>query len=109
MLLPVFRKWSERNVKLIRKVNLIIATLFWLLVAASSYTAQTALDGEWQGALVREGSEAKVIVNFKKIANGFDGTMTMPTVGMFRQPLSKITLSSPQVHFEQDNLAAIFD
>src|SRR5262249_46170760 len=32
----------------------------------------------------------------------------MPSVGMFRQPLSKITFNFPQVHFEE-NLAAIFD
>ena len=35
--------------------------------------------------------------------------MTMLSVGMFRQPLSNVILNSPQIHFEQKNLAAVFD
>lgn len=92
-----------------RKVILIAAALFWVFLAASPLVAQTPIDGQWQGMLLREGSEAKVSVHFKTTASGVEGTMTMLTVGMFRQPLSKITLNLPQLHFEQENLAAIFD
>jgi len=35
--------------------------------------------------------------------------MNMPDVGMFRQPLSAITINSSKTHFEQQNIAAVFD
>ncbi|MBA4124159.1 MAG: alpha/beta fold hydrolase [Acidobacteria bacterium] len=92
--------------KTVKFITAIFLCAFWV---ASSYAAQTSLDGEWQGALVREGSEAKVSLNFKTTADGVEGTMTMPDVGMFRQPLSNISLSFPKAHFEQENIAAVFD
>src|SRR5215813_1105213 len=98
----------ERNLMIARRVNL-IAVLSWLFLAAPAHVAQTPLDGHWQGMLLRDGSEVKVSVLFKRTASSLEGTMTMLTVGMFRQPLSKITLNLPQLHFEQENLAAILD
>jgi uncharacterized protein len=77
--------------------------------APISLAAQQPLDGPWEGALVREGAEAKITVNFKETAGVTEGTMTMLSVGMFRQPLSKLICESPKVHFEQENLAAVFD
>ena len=53
---------------------------------------------------MREGSEATVSAIYKPTANGFNGTMTVLSVGMFRQPLSDVILNSPQIHFEQKNL-----
>jgi hypothetical protein len=91
------------------RVAILVTVLFFIFPAASSHAEQTPLDGRWEGALVREGSEAKIIVNFKTTARGIGGTMTMANVGMFRQPLSKITFDAHQAHFEQENLAAIFD
>ena len=94
----------------IRTVNFITAIFLCALFASSSYATQTPLNGEWDGALLREGSEAKVKINFKTTADGnIEGTMTMPSVGMFRQPLSKISFNSPKIHFEQENIAAVFD
>jgi uncharacterized protein len=50
-----------------------------------------------------------VTLNFKD-KQGSDGeTMTMLSVGMFRQPLTNISYSSSNVHFEQENVAAVFD
>src|SRR5215813_12684968 len=98
----------QRSVMIARRVNL-IAVLSWLFLAAPAHVAQTPLDGHWQGMLLREGSEVKVSVLFKPTASGVEGTMTMLTLGMFRQPLSKISLNLPRLHFEQENLAAIFD
>jgi len=76
----------------------------WILVAAHSSATQTLLAGEWQGVLAQEGSEASVSIMFKPAANEFSGTMTMSSVGMFRPPLSKVTVNGPKVHFEQENL-----
>jgi hypothetical protein len=92
-----------------RIVYLTAVILFSLFLSVSSRAAQSPLDGQWDGELVREGSEAKVTVIFKTTASGVEGTMTMPDVGMFRQPLSKITINSPKVHFEQDNIGGVFD
>src|SRR5215468_2672752 len=105
----IFGDCCERNTTISRKVNLIAAALFWGFFAATPHVAQTPLAGQWQGMLLREGSEAKVSVNFKPTPAGIEGTMTMLTVGMFRQPLSKITVNLPQLHFEQSNLDAIFE
>ncbi len=33
----------------------------------------------------------------------------MPSVGMFRQPLSNISLKTSEAHFEQENIGAVFD
>lgn len=92
-----------------KTLNFIAAAVICVLLFASSGAAQTSLDGQWQGALMREGAEAEVTVNFKTTANGVEGTMTMPSVGMFRQSLSKIAFNSPKAHFEQENVAAVFD
>lgn len=92
-----------------RVMSFVAAIVLCAFIAASVHAAQVSLDGQWEGTLVREGSEAKVIVNFKTTAGGVEGTMTMPSVGMFRQPLSKITFNSPKAHFEQENVAAVFD
>src|SRR5262245_39153367 len=35
--------------------------------------------------------------------------MNMLDVGMFRQPLSKIAINTPRVHFEQENIDGVFD
>src|SRR5262245_36642956 len=90
----IFGDCCERNTTISRKLNLIAAALFWVFFAATPHVAQTPLAGQWQGMLLREGSEAKVSVNFKPTPNGIEGTMTMLTVGMFRQPLSKIGRAS---------------
>jgi Esterase FrsA-like len=92
-----------------RVLSLVAAVVLCIFLAASVRAAQASLDGQWEGALVREGLEASVIVNFKTTAGGVEGTMTMPSVGMFRQPLSKIAFKSPKAHFEQENVAAVFD
>src|SRR5689334_19408165 len=92
-----------------RVISFVVAVVTCLFVAAPVRAAQVSLDGQWEGALVRERSEARVILNFRTTADGVEGTMTMPSVGMFRQPLSKIALDSPRVHFEQENVAAVFD
>ena len=92
-----------------RQISLILIAVSCVFLTGAASVAQTKLDGAWQGALVREGSEATVSVIFKPTANGFNGTMTMLSVGMFRQPLSNIILNSPQIHFEQENLTAVFD
>jgi dienelactone hydrolase len=80
--------------------------VFW---ASVSLAAQQPLDGQWEGALTREGSEAKITITFKETPGVLEGTMTMLSVGMFQQQLSKLTYASPKVHFEQENLAAIFE
>src|SRR5215510_5304534 len=92
-----------------RSVNLIVAALLCTSLAAFSHAAQSSLDGQWEGTLVRENSEAKITLNFRTTADGIEGTMNMPSVGMFRQPLSKITINSSKIHFEQDNIVAVFD
>lgn len=92
-----------------RAIRFVAAVVLCALLTASVYAAQTSLDGQWEGGLVREDSEARVTINFKTTDNGIEGTMTMPTVGMFRQPLSKIAFNSPKAHFEQENVAAVFD
>lgn len=94
---------------MIRTLNLIAGIFFLTFSVVFAQGAQTLLDGEWQGALMREGSEAEVFLNFKITADGIQGTMSMPSVGMFRQPLSNIALSSSKAHFEQENIGAIFD
>ena len=91
------------------RANGIAAVCFLLFFAVAARALDTPLDGQWEGTLQREGSEARVSVRFRSTASGVEGTMTMPTVGMFRQPLSKIGLKLPQLHFEQENLEAIFD
>jgi hypothetical protein len=82
---------DEKGILMMARVISFVATFaFCTFLTASVHAAQTTLDGQWEGALVREGSEAKVTINFKTTASGVEGTMTMPTVGMFRQPCSKI-------------------
>jgi hypothetical protein len=98
----------KKNLVAVKTSNSLLAVLFCFSLAHCCHAQQTLIDGEWEGALVREGSEAKISINFKATTSGIEGTMTMPTVGMFRQPLSKIAFSSPRAHFEQENLAAIF-
>lgn len=95
-----------------RQITLFKALLFTFTLAICSQlsaASQTPIAGQWEGALMREGVEAKVTINLKTTTNGVEGTMTMPTVGMFRQPLSKIAFNSPKLHFEQENIAAVFD
>lgn len=92
-----------------RAIRFVATIVLFTFLSVSVNAAQTSLDGHWEGALVRESSEARVTINFKTTDNGIEGTMTMPTVGMFRQPLSKIALTSPKAHFEQENVAAVFD
>lgn len=95
---------------MIRTINFITAIFLCAFLVASSQAAQTSLEGQWDGTLARQGSEAKVTINFKTTAGGeIEGTMTMPSVGMFRQSLSKISFNSPKIHFEQENVAAVFD
>ncbi len=84
---------NVKNLMVDRVANLIVAVLFCIFLAAPAHAEQSSLDGEWEGALVREGSEAQIVVNFRTSARGIDGTMTMPTVGMFRQRLSKKGIS----------------
>lgn len=92
-----------------RVISFVAAVVLCTFLAASVHAAQVSLDGQWEGALAREGSQARVIVNFKTTAGGVEGTMTMPSVGMFKQTLSKIAFNSPKAHFEQENVAAVFD
>src|SRR5215510_388832 len=99
----------EKILMSIGKMNCIAAVFFFGFFAVSSRAQHMPFDGQWEGTLQREGSEVRVSVRFTSTASGVEGTMTMPTVGMFRQPLSKISLKLPQLHFEQENLAAIFD
>lgn len=92
-----------------RVILFIAAILLCAFFAASARAPQVSLEGQWEGALVREGSEAEVTINFRTTVNGVEGTMTMPSVGMFRQPLSKIAFDAPKAHFEQENVAAVFE
>ncbi len=94
---------------MMRSRNIIATALLCTSLAGFSRAAQVSLDGQWEGVLSREGSEAKVTLNFKDKQGPHEGTMTMLSVGMFRQPLTKIAYRSSKVHFEQENLAAVFD
>jgi pimeloyl-ACP methyl ester carboxylesterase len=80
-----------------------------LLAASAPSSAQQPLTGHWEGFLQRQGSTAAVSLDLTVGGGVAKGTMTMPSVGMFREPLSNITYRSSLMHFEQQNLDAVFD
>jgi pimeloyl-ACP methyl ester carboxylesterase len=84
-----------------------LASCLLFTIAAAATPSQ--LEGYWEGSLDREASVAPVAVTISRTTDGLAGQMSMPSVGMFRQPLSDITVHLPKVHFQQQNLAATFD
>jgi hypothetical protein len=49
----------------VRSRNIIATALLCTCVGGFSRAAESSLDGQWEGVLSREGSEAKVTLNFK--------------------------------------------
>ncbi|HEY8204063.1 MAG TPA: CocE/NonD family hydrolase, partial [Pyrinomonadaceae bacterium] len=91
----------------------ILAGLALLLcnLHTTSNAVQTSIDGDWEGVLVREGDELKVVVHFTIEAGNLKGTIDSSDAGGLGIPLIKISLESPRVHFELPPAAGgfIFD
>ena len=95
-------------------MKIVLRLISYMLVAitfsgVSQGTDEPSLIGHWEGALVHEGYESSEKLDFKPAGSQIAGTMTMPDVGMFKQPLTNVGFHSPAAHFEPLNLAAIFD
>lgn len=86
----------------------VAAAFLCTCVGGFSQAPQSSLVGQWEGVLSREGSDAEVTLNFADKQGSPEGTMTMLSVGMFRRPLTNISSNSSKVHFEQENVAAVF-
>jgi pimeloyl-ACP methyl ester carboxylesterase len=91
----------------------ILAGLALLLcnLHTTSNAVQTSIDGDWEGVLLREGDELRVVVHFKTEAGNLKGIIDSPDAGGLGIPLIKISLESPRVHFELPPAAGgfIFD
>jgi hypothetical protein len=58
-----------------------------------------ALDGFWEGHVVRDGSEVPVTFSFVTERTMLRGSVTIPTLGAWRLPLSDLSLSGADVRF----------
>jgi hypothetical protein len=88
---------NEGTAVMMRSRNIIAtALLLCTSLAAFSRAVQGSLDGQWERVLSRQGSEAKVSLRFKDVKGSLEGTMTMLSVGMFRQPLTTFLLIHPK-------------
>jgi hypothetical protein len=77
------------------------------LCVPSSYATQKPIDGHWEGALVHEGAETKVVIDLKIKAEGLEGTIDLPDMIWLAFPLINLKYDSPKVHFEQSDMASL--
>ena len=76
----------------------LLALLFGLVT--SGFAAQNAIEGHWEGALVREGAEVAVSFDFTSEAGGLKASFNSPTQRALGIPLRNVSYTAPKVHFE---------
>lgn len=76
-----------------------------------SNAAQNSIDGHWEGVLLREGDELKVMADLKTEGGSLKGTIDSPDAGGLGIPLIKLNYEFPKIHFELPPAAGgfIFD
>jgi pimeloyl-ACP methyl ester carboxylesterase len=87
-------------------------TLLILLIAVPSLaSAQAAIDGHWEGRMVRAGAELTVSFDFKNQPSGLTGLFNSSTRRAVGIPLRNVTYMDRNVHFllVGDVTATIFD
>ena len=79
--------------------------------AACEGFSQSALEGYWEGSMIREGSELNVFFEFQKEKEAYQGAFNAPTMRALKIPLQAIAYSIPKVRFELrgDSTTTIFD
>ena len=94
-----------------RKRNSILALALLLGLASSSSAAQRSIEGHWEGVMVREGAELPVSFDFTNEAAGLTASFNSLTQRAIGIPLSKVSYTTPKVHFELvgDATTIIFD
>ena len=91
--------------------NSILVFALLLGLVGTNSAAQKSIDGHWEGVMVREGAELPVSFDFKNEAAGLTAGFNSPTWRVKGIPLSKVSYTTPKVHFELvgDTTTIIFD
>jgi pimeloyl-ACP methyl ester carboxylesterase len=95
---------------LVKQNSILVFALLLGLVGTNS-AAQKSIDGHWEGVMVREGAELPVSFDFKNEAARLTAGFNSPTWRVKGIPLSKVSYTTPKVHFELvgDATTIIFD
>lgn len=69
----------------------------------------SALDGQWDGAIVIAGTQLAITVKFKTGADQLSATIDIPQQGAIDLPLDEVSLEGDAVHFAIATVGANFD
>jgi pimeloyl-ACP methyl ester carboxylesterase len=94
-----------------KKIFPMMGLLLLLGLVISVSAAQRSIVGHWEGLMVREGAELPVSFDFTNESARLTASFNSPTQRAMGIPLSKVSYTSPKVHFELvgDATTIIFD
>ena len=70
------------------------------LVWPVALSAQTGLEGHWEGAIQLPGMDLQIHVDFKSVGGAWQANIDIPQQGAQGLPLQAVRFAAPQVHFE---------
>ncbi len=99
----------SKATKLVKCLSLTVLTPLWSITSAAR--AQGVLEGRWEGEWTRSGSALAVSFDFQRSDSGYTGQFGSTQLRASGIPLSKVSRSDGQVHFELvgDRTTTIFD
>jgi pimeloyl-ACP methyl ester carboxylesterase len=77
----------------------ISACLIGILLSVSSIHATGFIDGQWQGAIDRDGSIQIVEIDFKSHGDTLGGTYAIPDLNIYEEPLTETAQTDSTVQF----------
>ncbi|MGB9488076.1 MAG: hypothetical protein WCD04_18430, partial [Terriglobia bacterium] len=70
------------------------------LVWPVALSAQTGLEGHWEGAIELPGTALQIRIDFKSAGAAWQANIDIPQQGAQGLPLQAVRFAAPQVHFE---------
>ena len=71
--------------------------------------AEESIDGRWEGTVVLLGTIHLVVVQFETDEQGLTATIDLPSLGATGVVLTNVSFVFPEIHFESEDLAAVFN
>lgn len=86
---------------MMRKSQLVLLILLSLFYVTGTVMAEdVSITGQWKGAIVIQGQELEIIVNFKEDATGLRATIDIPIQRVNNFSLGNVKLNAPDIYFE---------
>jgi len=83
-----------------RKLLLLLLAMLSLLLFVNSMSAQTPINGYWEGVIADSGRELRFNVEFSGTPGEVKGRIDIPDLYVFDYSLANIKYEFPKVHFE---------